>query len=154
MKLGKLSSCARARHRPTPQPETEISVPGHDEAPSATRWLRILLVYHYPEPELTRTLARHGHDVLAVDDDGAATRLLDVFSPELILVVGDHPAACCRALRSVAPHISLVAIAATDSVEERVAALEAGADDRLGRPFRRAELIARINAAHRRAGHA
>ena len=55
-----------------------------------------------------------------------------------------------KAAPRVAPDVPIVAIVANDDVDDRVGALAAGADDCLGRPFHRPELIARIHAASRR----
>ena len=49
--------------------------------------LRILLVDSTANPELTRALARAGHDVLEVTDEQQAKRFLGVFQPDLVLVV-------------------------------------------------------------------
>jgi two-component system KDP operon response regulator KdpE len=112
--------------------------------------MRILLVHRDPEPELTRTLAYEGHDVLAVGDDERPARFPAVFNPDLVLVVARDGAETCRDLRRHTPDVPIVAIVASRDVEERIAALEAGADDCLGRPFHRDELIARLGAARRR----
>ena len=109
-----------------------------------------MLVHDRPESDLTRTLAREGHDVLTLSDGVEARRLLGVFKPELILIVADDPPIVCRDLRLAAPDTPIVAITHRDSADERISALEAGADDCLGRPFQRQELIARMRAAHRR----
>jgi DNA-binding response OmpR family regulator len=113
------------------------------------RGIRILLVHPDPEPQLARTLAYEGDDVLAVDDDERAARLLAVFNPDVVVVVARDSAETCRFLRRRAPDIPIVAVVAGGCVDDRIAALEAGADDCLGRPFDRSELIARIGAACR-----
>jgi DNA-binding response OmpR family regulator len=112
--------------------------------------MRILLVHGCAEPELIRTLAHDGHDVLNVTADDIHARLLRVFNPGLILIATDDCATTCRELRRAAPSIPIVAIASGDSVDERIGALEAGADDCVSRPFQRAELIARVRAVARR----
>ncbi|MCY0995064.1 response regulator transcription factor [Nannocystis sp. ILAH1] len=55
-------------------------------------------------------------------------------------------------LRTERPHIPLLVLTARDAVESRVAALDAGADDYLIKPFEFAELLARLRALTRRAG--
>ena len=112
--------------------------------------MRVLFMHSREEPELARTLARDGHDVLAVADDEHAARLMRVFKPEMIVVAAQNTVVTCRDLRSQAREVPIIAIVASDDAEERVAALNAGADDCLGRPFHRAELIARMRAAKRR----
>lgn len=57
-----------------------------------------------------------------------------------------------RALRSgPLAHIPVLVLTARDAVEARVAALDAGADDYLLKPFAFAELVARLRALTRRA---
>jgi DNA-binding response OmpR family regulator len=112
--------------------------------------MRVLFMHSREKPELARTLARDGHDVLAVADDEHAARLMRVFKPEMIVVAARDTVLACRDLRSQACEVPIIAIVASDDAEERVAALNAGADDCLGRPFHRAELIAGMRAAERR----
>jgi DNA-binding response OmpR family regulator len=112
--------------------------------------MKILLVHHDPEPELTRTLAHQGADVLTVAADERPVPLLAVFKPDVVLIVARDCAELCHELRRGAPDVAIVAIVASVYVEDLIAALEAGADDCLGRPFHRPELIARIRAARRR----
>ena len=114
--------------------------------------MRILLVHGDPEPELTRTLARGGHHVLAVAEGDRPARFLGVFNPELVLVVGAATAEICHDVRRQARDVAIIAIVPSRNVDLVVAALEAGADDCLGRPFHRAELAARVIAARRRGG--
>ena len=57
-----------------------------------------------------------------------------------------------RELRGAHIHVPVLVLTARDAVESRVAALDAGADDYLVKPFAFAELVARINALTRRAG--
>ena len=112
--------------------------------------MRVLLVHRQPEPGLVRLLAREGHDVLAVRDEERPIRSLGVFRAELVLVATDDPVTICHAVRRAAPGISILVLLPTQSLDSRVAALDAGADDCLGRPFAREELAARMRAAQRR----
>jgi two-component system OmpR family response regulator len=57
-----------------------------------------------------------------------------------------------RELRAARVHVPILVLTARDAVESRVAALDAGADDYLVKPFAFAELVSRINALTRRAG--
>jgi len=57
-----------------------------------------------------------------------------------------------KELRGAHIHVPILVLTARDAVESRVAALEAGADDYLVKPFAFAELVARIGALARRAG--
>jgi DNA-binding response OmpR family regulator len=57
-------------------------------------------------------------------------------------------------LRRVGNQVPVLVLTARDAVEDRVAGLDAGADDYLVKPFAMAELIARIKTLLRRPGHA
>ena len=56
----------------------------------------------------------------------------------------------CRRVRREYPHISLLVVTVRDSEEDKVEALDAGADDFITKPFQMKELAARIRAAVRR----
>jgi DNA-binding response OmpR family regulator len=61
----------------------------------------------------------------------------------------------CRQIRRDGSMVPILMLTARDQVRERVLALDAGADDYLGKPFEIEELVARIHALLRRArGHA
>ena len=57
----------------------------------------------------------------------------------------------CRRLRKLRPALPILILTARGSEEERVAGLDAGADDYLTKPFGTRELLARIEALRRRA---
>jgi DNA-binding response OmpR family regulator len=111
--------------------------------------MRILLVHGSPESELTRQLSRAGHELLVVDADNRAARFVGVFAPDVILIVSAEAAGVCISVRSATPDLAIVAVLPGRSVDDRVAVLEAGADDCLGSPFHDAELFARLRAAVR-----
>ncbi|HEV2198580.1 MAG TPA: response regulator transcription factor [Bryobacteraceae bacterium] len=56
----------------------------------------------------------------------------------------------CRRIRGLLPRVGIVMITVRDSEDDRVQALEAGADDYLSKPFRLRELVARLRAVTRR----
>jgi two-component system response regulator MprA len=56
----------------------------------------------------------------------------------------------CRHLRSTGDDLPILVLTARDSVSERVAGLDAGADDYLPKPFALEELLARMRALLRR----
>jgi len=58
-----------------------------------------------------------------------------------------------RHLRSKAVHTPVICVTARDQLQDKVGALNLGADDYLVKPFEFAELIARVRALRRRAPH-
>jgi len=56
----------------------------------------------------------------------------------------------CRELRSGGAEVPILMLTARDEVEDRVAGLDAGADDYLVKPFNFRELLARVRALLRR----
>jgi two-component system, OmpR family, response regulator MprA len=103
---------------------------------------------------LRRALALESHDVLLASDGRAAlathTRspadliVLDVLMPEL------DGLEVCRRLRAAGDRTPILMLTARTEVEDRVAGLDAGADDYLGKPFALDELLARVRALLRR----
>jgi two-component system, OmpR family, response regulator MprA len=71
--------------------------------------------------------------------------ILDVLMPML------DGLEACRALRDRGNAIPVLLLTARDAIDDRVAGLEAGADDYLVKPFALRELLARVNALLRRA---
>jgi two-component system, OmpR family, response regulator MprA len=104
---------------------------------------------------LRRSLTFNGYTVdLAVDgmdalDKTTSSRpdalVLDVMMPKL------DGLEVCRRLRSTGDDLPILVLTARDSVSERVAGLDAGADDYLPKPFALEELLARLRALLRRA---
>ncbi|HKU58619.1 MAG TPA: response regulator transcription factor [Gaiellaceae bacterium] len=107
---------------------------------------------------LRRVLIAHGFDVdVAADGDEAVERVrngdvdlvvLDVMMP------GRDGIDVCEHLRSAGDPMPVLMLTARDAVRDRVAGLEAGADDYLVKPFANEELVARVRALLRRAGAA
>jgi len=56
----------------------------------------------------------------------------------------------CRQIRALAPHVGIIMITVRDAEEDKVRALEAGADDYVTKPFQLRELLARMGAVLRR----
>jgi DNA-binding response OmpR family regulator len=102
--------------------------------------------------QLVRGLSRAGCQVDLVPTATAALRRVgaDVILLDLGLPDADGIDLCHR-LRAITPAPILV-VTARDTEHERVAALDAGADDYLAKPFGFAELLARMRAALRRVG--
>ncbi|MGW0159370.1 response regulator transcription factor [Mycobacterium sp. NPDC003323] len=90
-------------------------------------------------------LAQDGVEALeAISNDRPDALVLDVMMPRL------DGLEVCRHLRSTGDDLPILVLTARDSVSERVAGLDAGADDYLPKPFALEELLARMRALLRR----
>ncbi len=122
--------------------------------------MRILIVEDEPSLRdgLRELLTAADHEVVALehgrDAVDAGTReafdlvLLDLMLPDMDGVD------VCRRLRLVRPSLPILMLTARGSENDKVAGLEAGADDYLTKPFAVRELLARISALGRRASTA
>jgi two-component system response regulator MprA len=103
---------------------------------------------------LERTLAGEGFEVTLAADGGAALVAAERSAPDVIVLDVAMPAldglAVCRRLRSKGLATPILMLTARDAVPDRIAGLEAGADDYLVKPFAVQELIARLRALMRR----
>jgi len=105
---------------------------------------------------LERTLVAEGFGVQAVADGGAALAAVERATPDLVVLDVAMPGmdgiAVCRRLREKGFGQPVLMLTARDAVSDRVAGLEAGADDYLVKPFATEELVARLHALARRGG--
>ena len=106
---------------------------------------------------LRRALELEGYDIeLAADGQEALLRLetngdtqpdaviLDVLMPTM------DGLEVCRRLRRAGNRVPVLMLTARDEIENRVAGLDAGADDYVTKPFALEELVARVRALLRR----
>jgi len=95
-----------------------------------------------------------GYEVTATPTGHEGLRLvLDVVSDCVILdwmLPGPDGMEILRAVREAGRTVPILLLTARDAVEDRVAGLEAGADDYLVKPFALAELLARVKVLLRR----
>jgi len=125
-------------------------------APGNTSGMRILVVDddQAVRDSLRRSLAFNGYDVEVAGDGLSALEsiarsrpdaaILDVMMPRL------DGLETCRRLRSAGEDLPILVLTARDAVSDRVAGLDAGADDYLPKPFALEELLARLRALLRR----
>jgi two-component system, OmpR family, response regulator MprA len=103
---------------------------------------------------LERTLGAEGYTVAAVPDGGAALAHVERSVPDVIVLDVAMPGvdglAVTRRLRSKGLAVPILLLTARDALSERVAGLDAGADDYLVKPFEVEELTARVRALLRR----
>ena len=117
---------------------------------------RILIVED--EPALLRglkdTFSDLGHEVFAATDGESGLELALTREPDLLLLDIMLPRVngyeICRRIREHSLDVSIVMLTAKGQEEDVVLGLNLGADDYVVKPFRRAELIARVNALLRR----
>jgi two-component system response regulator MprA len=105
---------------------------------------------------LARTLGAEGFEVQVASDGGAALAATERTLPDVIVLDVGLPGmdglAVCRRLRDKGLSTPVLMLTARDAVPDRVAGLEAGADDYLVKPFATEELVARLRALTRRGG--
>ena len=122
--------------------------------------MKILVVDDEPavRESLRRALQLEGYEVDLAGDgqealesmrsNGVDAMILDVSMPRL------DGLETCRRLRSAGSALPVLMLTARDEVSDRVAGLDAGADDYVVKPFALEELLARLRALLRRAAPA
>lgn len=107
---------------------------------------------------LDRALRREGYDVATAQDGEAALRAVTERPPDVIILDVSMPRldglSVCRRLRADGNKVPILVLTARHSLGDRVAGLDAGADDYLVKPFALEELLARLRALLRRAAPA
>jgi len=118
--------------------------------------MRVLVVDDDPavRDSLRRSLAFNGYEVDVAGDGEEALRRLGAQRPDAVVLDVLMPRldglATCRALRAAGDDVPVLMLTARDEVSDRVAGLDAGADDYLPKPFALEELLARLRALLRR----
>src|SRR5829696_6065114 len=119
---------------------------------------RVLIVDDEPavRAALDRALRLDGYEItLAADGREALDSLIDMRHDAVVLDVampGIDGLQVCRRLRDAGDRTPVLMLTARDAVDDRVAGLDAGADDYLVKPFALKELKARLRALLRREG--
>jgi two-component system response regulator MprA len=103
---------------------------------------------------VTRALRYEGYDVhTAADGNEGLVRAIEVAPDAILLDVlmpGTDGLTVCRRLRERGDRTPILMLTARNEVTDRVAGLDAGADDYLVKPFALDELLARLRALLRR----
>lgn len=109
-----------------------------DDEPAIRRLLRV-------------SLARGGYDVVEATDARTAMNALDIDKPDLVLLDLGLPDRDGMELVPLIKRagVGLLVVSARDATEEKVIALDLGADDYVTKPFDTDEVHARIRAALR-----
>ncbi|BAZ31565.1 two component transcriptional regulator [Cylindrospermum sp. NIES-4074] len=123
-----------------------------------TSSMRILLVDDEVEltDPLSRILTREGYGVDAAYDGTNGSNLAQAGSYDLLILdwmlPGKTGLEICQQLRRQGKTTPVLFLTAKDTLDDRVAGLDAGADDYLVKPFELRELLARVRALLRRSG--
>ncbi|MEB3295616.1 MAG: two-component system response regulator RppA [Synechococcales bacterium] len=118
--------------------------------------MRILLVDDESEiaDPLSRILSREGYAVEVAYEGTEGKRLASQGSYDLLILDWMLPQVSgleiCQQVRSQGDQTPVLFLTAKDTVDDRVAGLDAGADDYLVKPFELRELLARVRALLRR----
>ena len=104
---------------------------------------------------LVRALGLEGYEVAAVANGALALEWLGANRADLVVLDVSMPhvdgLTVCRVMRSEGNHAPVLMLTARTETSDRVAGLDAGADDYLPKPFDLDELFARMRALVRRA---
>jgi len=103
---------------------------------------------------LVQVLSQHGYEVRWERTGESAITAADRQPPEIALLDLGLPdmdgVEVCRQLRAAHPRLAIIVVTARDTEIDVVLGLDAGADDYVTKPFRLAELLARLRAHDRR----
>jgi two-component system KDP operon response regulator KdpE len=111
------------------------------------------------EPQIRRvmrtTLASNGYSVIEAKSGEEALEMLRSDQPDLVLLDVNMPGIggleACREMREHSD-VAIIVLTVRNTEQDKVLALDAGADDYVVKPFSMEELLARIRAALRRTG--
>jgi two-component system KDP operon response regulator KdpE len=117
---------------------------------------RILVVDDAPEIRnlLRRTLMAHGHTVELAEDGLEGVDKVRAFEPDIVLLDLAMPRmgglSACERIREFS-RAPIIVLSVMGEEQDKVRALDAGADDYVTKPFGIEELLARVRVALRRA---
>jgi two-component system KDP operon response regulator KdpE len=109
------------------------------------------------EPQITRvlrtTLSAEGYEIRVANDGEMALEIMKDWQPHIIVTDLAMPnldgVELCRRVRSFSA-VPIIVLSVRDHEQEKIGALDAGADDYMTKPFSTYELMARIRANLRR----
>ncbi|AFZ47700.1 two component transcriptional regulator, winged helix family [Cyanobacterium stanieri PCC 7202] len=103
---------------------------------------------------LKQELQYEGYEVIVAEDGVTGLTMARESHPDLILIDWMLPALSglevCRRLRLAGDRVPIILLTAKDEISDRVAGLDAGADDYIVKPFSIEDLSARLKANLRR----
>lgn len=118
--------------------------------------MKILVVEDEPALQelIVKALKKEGFVVENAADFDSAVEKLDVYTYDCVLLdimlPGGSGLDILSHIKSMNRKVNVIIISAKDSIDDKVAGLELGADDYLAKPFHIAELVARIRSVARR----
>ena len=124
--------------------------------PENTQQARILIAEDDQgvRTSLTRALTFQNYNVIAVNDGTQALEAIDAQLPDLVILDVSMPhvdgLTACRMIREKHRSLPILMLTARHEVSDRVAGLDAGADDYVVKPFALEELSARVRSMLRR----
>ena len=125
-------------------------------SPDNTQQARILIAEDDQgvRTSLTRALTFQNYKVTAVNDGAQALEAVDAQLPDLVILDVSMPhvdgLTACRMIREKYRSLPILMLTARHEVSDRVAGLDAGADDYVVKPFALEELSARVRSMLRR----
>ena len=103
---------------------------------------------------LARAMRLEGYEVVTANDGAAALESIRAAPPDIAVLDVSMPAVdgltVCRVLRSEGSVLPILMLTARTEPSDRIAGLDAGADDYVTKPFDLGELFARLRALTRR----
>jgi two-component system, OmpR family, response regulator ResD len=103
-------------------------------------------------------LERAGHVPRLFADGTSALTAFGAAAPDLLvldlMLPGTGGRVVCRSVRTTYPTLPIIVLTALGEFEDRIAGLEAGADDYVAKPFSPRELVLRVDSVLRRSGRA
>src|SRR5271170_6675347 len=126
--------------------------------PAMPESTRILVVDDEPavQQALSRALSLERYEVASAGDGSQALEMLGLTPYDAVILDVSMPKLdgleVCRRLRDGGDRTPVLMLTARDDIDDRVAGLDAGADDYLVKPFALRELMARVRALLRRTG--
>lgn len=103
---------------------------------------------------LEMELQAEGYNTICCEDGSKALAAIREEPPALALLDWNMPMISgldvCRRLRDTGNRLPVIMVTARDEMDDRIAALEAGADDFISKPFNIREVLARVKALLRR----
>ncbi len=120
--------------------------------------MKVLVVEDEPNVVsfIRRGLMEAGHEVSVAMDGVTALQMIKSDLPDIalfdVMLPGMNGIELCRQVRALKIKLPIIMLTALGTTENVVSGLENGADDYLVKPFKFAELLARMTAVTRRTG--